>query len=321
LLAPLIQLQNRPLSIPFNLIKMLGKFKNKNIPLVWALIGALVSSVALGYAYFLLDSKFMNSRQESALAIAELSLERDNLTKRILGLEEENRYLIEALYSEQGKNRLFEEQINEIANTVGLLDKIRRTDPELLQKYSKVYFLNEHYVPSELGAVNSGFIYEQGRPMLIHARVNPFLEQMLREAVSDGMNLKILSAFRSFDDQEFLKSNYKTIYGSGANQFSADQGYSEHQLGTAVDFTTVERGATFDRFEETNEYRWLLRNAHRFGFVLSYPENNSYYQFEPWHWRFVGVRLATKLFNEGKFFYDLDQREINEYLAYIFDQS
>jgi len=62
-----------------------------------------------------------------------------------------------------------------------------------------------------------------------------------------------------------------------------------------------------------NEY------AHEYGFVLSYAEGNSYFMFEPWHWRFVGVELATRLKNEGKKFYDLDQREINQYLVKIFD--
>jgi hypothetical protein len=52
--------------------------------------------------------------------------------------------------------------------------------------------------------------------------------------------------------------------------------------------------------------------------VLSYPKNNSYYVYEPWHWRFVGVVLSSKLRQEGKNFYDLDQREIDNYLIDIF---
>ena len=109
------------------------------------------------------------------------------------------------------------------------------------------------------------------------------------------------------------------IYGAGANQFSADQGYSEHQLGTALDFATTEIGAGFDGFEKTDAYRWLLDNAYQYGFILSYPQNNNYYQFEPWHWRFVGRDLAKKLSKEDKNFYDLDQREIDEYLISFFD--
>ena len=69
----------------------------------------------------------------------------------------------------------------------------------------------------------------------------------------------------------------------------------------------------------TPAYQWMTDNAHKYGFVLSYPKDNSYYVYEPWHWRFVGVKLATDLHNQGKNFYDLDQRVIDTYLVNIFD--
>jgi LAS superfamily LD-carboxypeptidase LdcB len=72
-------------------------------------------------------------------------------------------------------------------------------------------------------------------------------------------------------------------------------------------------------FDNTPAYGWLGANAHRFGFELSYPEGNDHYVYEPWHWRFVGVKLATHLYNQRLHFYDLDQREIDEYLVNIFD--
>jgi D-alanyl-D-alanine carboxypeptidase len=143
---------------------------------------------------------------------------------------------------------------------------------------------------------------------------------MIAEAKEDGVDLKVISAYRSFETQTDLKSTYKVIYGAGsANQFSADQGYSEHQLGTTVDVTTPTTAGTFVSFENDPGYMWLTKNAHQFGFVLSYPKNNTYYQYEPWHWRFVGTDLAKDLHAEGKYFYDLDQRKINEYLVDIFD--
>jgi D-alanyl-D-alanine carboxypeptidase len=111
---------------------------------------------------------------------------------------------------------------------------------------------------------------------------------MLVVAENDGINLRIISAYRSFGSQSELKSSYLMTFGSGANKFSADQGYSEHQLGTALDFTTAELEANFINFDKTTAYQWLLNNAFKYGFILSYPEGNQYYQFEPWHWRFVG---------------------------------
>ncbi len=143
---------------------------------------------------------------------------------------------------------------------------------------------------------------------------------MLDDAASTT-TIQIASAYRSFDTQESLKTSYKVIYGAGsANQFSADQGYSEHQLGTAVDLITPSmKGSLTTAFDKTPASLWLNDNAYKYGFILSYPKGNTYYQYEPWHWRFVGVQLATRLHNENKHFYDLDQRDINTYLVNIFD--
>ena len=110
-------------------------------------------------------------------------------------------------------------------------------------------------------------------------------------------------------------------YGAGtANSFSADQGYSEHQLGTAVDFITPgSAGQLSTTFANTPSFRWLTENAYKFGFELSYPATNTYYVYEPWHWRFVGIKLATYLHEHKLNFYDMDQRDIDTYLADLFD--
>jgi len=188
-----------------------------------------------------------------------------------------------------------------------------------LQKYSKVYFLNENYAPSNLAEIDLKYLYDKDKPLQIHANVQPYLYNLLENASSSSVSIEIISAYRSFSDQSSLKLSYKMIYGSGANKFSADQGYSEHQLGTAVDFTTPDTGASFLKFETTTAYKWLTENAYKYGFILSYPKQNTYYRFEPWHWRFIGVSLATKLHDSNKYFYDLDQREIDSYLISIFD--
>ena len=69
----------------------------------------------------------------------------------------------------------------------------------------------------------------------------------------------------------------------------------------------------------TLAYTWMQANAYKYGFELSYPKANGYYVYEPWHWRFVGVELATKLYNDHANFYDLDQRTLDTYLIKIFD--
>jgi zinc D-Ala-D-Ala carboxypeptidase len=227
--------------------------------------------------------------------------------------------LREQLDEERDRNDDFEDQIKDLSGTVGDLDKLSKIDAELLQKYSKVYFLNEHYEPPRVRAIDGDFIFKKSEPEYIHAQVEPFLEDLLEDAQEDGIELLVLSGFRSFDEQRGLKSAYTVQYGSGANAFSADQGYSEHQLGTAVDFTTPALNGSLTGFDATPAYDWLVKHAHRYGFILSYPPNNSYYVFEPWHWRFVGEDLADHLRDKDVSFYDLDQRDIDKYLISIFD--
>lgn len=246
--------------------------------------------------------------------------------KKLFLLDKEKMGLTEELGQEKSRNQMFENQINDIfgtvgnlSGTVGTLKKLSETDKELLQKYSKTYFLNEHYVPVSLLIINAQYIYDKNKPQQFHVDGLAFLERMLQAAEVEDISLKVVSAYRSFNTQTTLKSNYKVVYGSGANQFSADQGYSEHQLGTAIDFTSSEIKDVFLGFEKTKSYQWLTQNAYKYGFVLSYPSDNAYYQFEPWHWRFVGVALASQLKNENKYFYELTQREIDGYLVNIFD--
>lgn len=211
-------------------------------------------------------------------------------------------------------------QMQSITGAVGDIEKLQNTDEELLQKYSKVFFLSEHYRPSSLTQIETRYTYNPEKDEWIHGDVWSYLKSLMDSANRSGIDIRIKSAFRSFETQVDTKSSYAVIYGEGtANQFSADQGYSEHQLGSTVDFITAANGNTFYGFGDTEEYRWLTENAHKYGFVLSYPENNTYYQFEPWHWRFVGVELATRLHNDGKTFYYLDQREIDQYLISLFD--
>ncbi len=287
-----------------------------------ALVLTLVASGYLGYLIWTLArthatlTETLTAREEDLGAThSEIS----RLTALLASTTVERDSLQEALTTEQKKNGTFEEQINKITGTVGKLDKLSKTDPQLLQKYSKVFFLNEHYVPAILSSLEKEYVYDESKEFYLTTSVIPFFKKMISVAKEDGVTLFVESAYRSFETQAGLKSQYKVTYGSGANTFSADQGYSEHQLGTTIDFTTTGINGGLGGFEKTPAYTWLTENAHTYGFVLSYPKGNTYYIFEPWHWRFVGVKLARVLHRDGKYFYDLDQRAIDKYLISIFD--
>lgn len=256
---------------------------------------------------------------ELAGALATTTAARSALADQLAQAKSANEALSQKLADELAKNTGFETAIGDIASTVGTLTKLSQTDKELLQKYSKIYFLNENYVPQALATITPEYTLEPSRTYRIHAKVEPYLERMLADASDDGAPLFVLSAYRSFGEQASLKDSYKVIYGSGANRFSADQGYSEHQLGTAVDFTTRQLSGTSLAFASSSAGVWLAGNAYRYGFILSYPKGNAYYQYEPWHWRFVGVNLAARLYQDNERFYDLPQRDIDTYLVSIFD--
>ena len=250
----------------------------------------------------------------------ELSENLDGARTQLKEKEIENEGLLERLEDETQNADLLSDRLKELTGTVGILEKLQSTDEELLQKYSKVYFLNEHYTPERLRTISSQYVARpEEETERVHAQVWPHLKDLLEEAAKDDTELKVVSAYRSFEEQSELKGRYTFLYGSGANTFSADQGYSEHQLGTTLDFNTPSMGAGLDGFESTQAFSWLKDHAHEYGFVLSYPQGNSYYVFEPWHWRYVGVKRATELEEKGKGFYDIEQRKIDEYLIYLFD--
>lgn len=286
------------------------------------LLMVLAAGGYLGYRYYLLDEEHTALTAEHRATTAELTTRTDELASANDRIQDLAGTLTEVegeLARAEDRNEEFQDQISDLAGTVSDLDKLSKTDEELLEKYSKVYFLNENYVPSDLDKIDDEYVYNEDRDFYLHADVLPFLEDMLEDAKDDGVDIWVTSAYRSFGEQAQLKSQYQISYGSGANTFSADQGYSEHQLGTTIDFTTTGLGGGLAGFGSTAAFEWLEKNAYKYGFVLSYPENNAYYVYEPWHWRFVGRELADDLHDDDQHFYDLPQREIDSYLLHIFD--
>jgi len=228
--------------------------------------------------------------------------------------------LVEDYEDELDRNEEFEDQLMDLAGELDEFERLNEIDEELLSKYSKVSFLNENYIPSDIEKIDDDYILEGKDDQYFHGDAMRFLERMFDAAERDDIDLKIISAYRSFDEQNELKGQFTEVFGTGANAFSADQGFSEHQLGTTIDITTPAVGGTFESFGQTKAFEWLQDNAHKYGFILSYPEDNTFYVYEPWHWRFVGRDLARDLDrDDDRTFYTLDQREINKYLLEFFD--
>ena len=121
---------------------------------------------------------------------------------------------------------------------------------------------------------------------------------MQAAAKVDGLNIYISSGFRSYSYQKTLYNNYVNRDGVvAADTYSARAGHSEHQSGLAFDVNTIN-----DSFANTEEGKWLNDNCYKYGFILRYPNGKSDetgYQYEPWHFRYVGVELAEKLYYNG----------------------
>ncbi len=258
-----------------------------------------------------------NNQKNAELAVASTTI--TELRDELSDIKEDLEDLADDYRDEKDRNEEFEDQIRDLAGTLGDLDKLAKTDEELLAKYSKVYFLNENYIPERLKQIDDKYVLAGKKDQYFHANAIEHLEDLLKAAARDDIDLKIVSAYRSFDEQVDLKGQFTQVYGEGANTFSADQGYSEHQLGTTVDLTIEEVGGAYNSFADTEAYTWLQKNAYKYGFILSYPEENGFYIYEPWHWRFVGTELARDLDRKNNTFYTLDQREIDQYLLNFFD--
>ncbi len=123
-------------------------------------------------------------------------------------------------------------------------------------------------------------------------------ERMRAEAASVGHNLWIASGFRSYATQVKVYNSYASRDGSAAaDRYSARPGHSEHQSGLAFDLNTIT-----EAFGYTPEGQWVAANAHRFGFIVRYPQGKegvTGYIWEPWHLRYLGVDTATAVYNSG----------------------
>lgn len=123
-------------------------------------------------------------------------------------------------------------------------------------------------------------------------------QEMANDASKEGIKLKITSGYRSYSVQEDLYKQYAKRDGKkAADTYSARAGYSEHQSGLCFDLN-----GTNKNFIKTKEGKWLNDNCYKYGFALRFPEGKTKYtgyMYEGWHFRYVGIDLATKLYNNG----------------------
>lgn len=141
--------------------------------------------------------------------------------------------------------------------------------------------------------------------MQISSAVEPAVKEMFKAAKDEGITLVFGSGYRSAALQRQFYDSYKAKDGQqAADTYSARPGHSEHQSGLAFDLTSKSGTCHLQIcWEDTPEGKWVAANAYKYGFTLRYQkgkENITGYQYEPWHFRYVGKELATELYNLGQ---------------------
>jgi zinc D-Ala-D-Ala carboxypeptidase len=130
------------------------------------------------------------------------------------------------------------------------------------------------------------------------------LKRLVDDAAAYGEKLVVASAYRFYEDQRLSHERLASVYGEeGAHAMSAKAGHSQHQLGTAVDFTNAQAGyQVWEPFGQTSASAWLEVHAPEHGFVLAYPpgkELQTGYRWEPWHYRYMGKENASRIEKSG----------------------
>ena len=184
-------------------------------------------------------------------------------------------------------------------------------DRKELVLVNKYYYLDKDYKPNDVSLISSWYAYADNYSSDV---VMEEYKKMFNDASKAGLDLIISSGFRDYKNQEETYNEYVRDYGEEyAKRYASLPGYSEHQTGLAFDILTT--GVLTDDFEKTDEFKWLKDNCYKYGFILRYPkgkENITGYDYESWHYRYVGLDVARKIRDEGITF--------DEYYAYYIER-
>lgn len=211
-------------------------------------------------------------------------------------------------------------------NIRGAESVLNSTDKKFLVLVNKKNTVGTDYEPDAVGRVDAEYT-SGGKTVELQKDVVVAAEALVREMRECGIaNVSITSGYRTYAYQQTLFNRYfeeeKAAHPSWSDSqireevlsYSAAPGSSEHQTGLCVDLITTEMEGLwnygsetpnnpYDKgFAETAAFEWLQNNAHKFGFILRYPEDKTSvtgYSYESWHYRFVGVAAATEIYEKG----------------------
>lgn len=175
---------------------------------------------------------------------------------------------------------------------------------------NKYYQLDNDYYYGELVTMDKAYDNKSGSKL--NKEAYAAFQKLVDAGEKEGYHIRNNSAYRSYSTQSGLYNNYKNSNGlTWADKWSARPGHSEHQTGLALD-VGVKNEYSLGKFESSPDFTWMKDHAHLYGFILRYPKGKEYitgYGYEPWHYRYVGVDVATYIY-ENNITYE-------EYYAYF----
>ena len=162
---------------------------------------------------------------------------------------------------------------------------------------NKRRYLAEDYKSEDLVKINEKYASSDDM-YASRLCVNAFIE-MHDVALREGYEIVINSAYRSYQEQQDIVDLYLGLYGQNyVNNYVAKPGFSEHQTGLAFDIGSRKVNV----FANSEEYKWMLENAHKYGFINRFPkkyENITGFRSEPWHFRYVGKDIAKYIYENN----------------------
>ena len=257
------------------------------------LVIIIVSIIIIISKNYTLKGNNNSNKKDTITEFKDITFYKEENIDRYKRYKEQNAYLDNEkviIYVNIGLDKDFYIDIKESPN----ID----TNIVLVNKY---YYLSKDYVPSNLTAIDNN--YSSGTRYMTKDAAVAF-NQMASIAKKEGYNIRAVSTYRSYNYQNTLYNRYVKEDGIElADTYSARPGHSEHQTGLAVDVDN--KVSSYTSFGNTKEFEWLKHNCYKYGFILRYTKENEWitgYKDEPWHYRYVGVDIATYIYNHNMTF-------------------
>lgn len=183
-----------------------------------------------------------------------------------------------------------------------LIDVRVKDDGDLLALVNKYHSVSSDYRPKDMVSIDPKL--GTWSDMELKKEAYEAYLKMYKAAKKLGYNLKICSAYRSYNTQVYLFNNSLAAYGWKKTYVrSAYPGRSEHHTGLAIDITSASMGwGLAQDFADYEDGRWLSENCHKYGYILRYPKGSKKitgYMYEPWHFRYVGKEVAKEIMESG----------------------